>query len=1175
MAAMQQMNTNYVRAKVIIGDREFLSDAEDFPIHSISITSGCYDGNVFGIGNTYSARCQVEIADLGIIILGQKMEVYYEYQPGIWTLEGIFYIEEQPSVSGETMDIVGTGLLDHLDGRGAGKDIQLWGFKYEDERRNSTNRSILSIIKTAYPGVEFDFHVSEADREAFLDRYFVPVCKKFSDTPDGNWDDTEVFSYDNTDKMTARELLSGLAILFGGNVVERNGKVVFEPKTQMVGEQPIYSDDAYEDGYTLSRETYGFNSITVSHMPIKADVYGSSPSPNQTWIYYNDIEQGNVERVKDLLLASPSHDMNVKYDFDIENEIVGATIEAFGYTAFTQGDTNYHIGDFNFIGWSPYIFPGNLIKIIISEGNLVDFLVGEMTVSWDGGFTTSVSCNCDVGQNTDYSTSTSGSTTNASVAALIQNVVNSNSVNYAKVDLSNIADSTISGSKFIDGSISGSKFEDGSITGSKIEDSTITGSKIANSTIVDSNIKYGTITNASIADATLTGAKIKDATIVEANIADAAITTAKIKDGDITNAKIKDAEISFEKVDTSFVENLTASNAFLNSATINKLIADDADIRKLIFGSATGTAITTEFSNSVIAVLGDAQIKNAMIDSINANKITAGTIDTENVSISSNDGSLLINGSLQQFKDANGNVRIQIGKDAEGNFDFIVKDADGSTALFNAQGITTDGVPDGLIVDAKVNANANIHGSKLNIDSVIGGINDNGTTYLKTSKIYSDEEEQTLDVLFGRQEQRIDTIEGVIYTTEEYEVGETPTMYNYPVSSWTRLRPSDNLFPGDDLIILSDEELQEHIGAICFLKDSKKNWRFILNDDGDFEWKELPDVEKKTIVQKLASVSTSIDGMKSDVSRVTTTVTEQGTTIETQQSLIEQNAENITLKVSKDNILAEINASAEGIQINADKINLNGYVQFTDIRTPGTTTIDGGKITSGSVTATQIDVDSIFAEDITATGTISGAKIRTGYFGGDGVGWEVKSNGLFSSNSSYTTALTPASIGVYKSNGDGTTVDANTGVYISKNKSTVASISGDGSASFFDVSISDSKIYAGASKYTLTLPSKAGTIALKSDIPTIPTIPTEHTWLYKSVKSASRAGNGDYTMSVSSYVPSGSTLLAIVPIGINPDTTWNTRAYLKSVSLSGKTIAYRTVGSDAQAYTISYFLVYK
>ncbi len=51
-------------------------------------------------------------------------------------------------------------------------------------------------------------------------------------------------------------------------------------------------------------------------------------------------------------------------------------------------------------------------------------------------------------------------------------------------------------------------------------------------------------------------------------------------------------------------------------------------------------------------------------------------------------------------------------------------------------------------------------------------------------------------------------------------------------------------------------------------------------------------------------------------------------------------------------------------------------ISVENIYTDGTTTIDGGKITTDSITADQINVTDVFAQDITATGTITGATLK-------------------------------------------------------------------------------------------------------------------------------------------------------------------------------------------------------
>ena len=57
---------------------------------------------------------------------------------------------------------------------------------------------------------------------------------------------------------------------------------------------------------------------------------------------------------------------------------------------------------------------------------------------------------------------------------------------------------------------------------------------------------------------------------------------------------------------------------------------------------------------------------------------------------------------------------------------------------------------------------------------------------------------------------------------------------------------------------------------------------------------------------------------------------------------------------STGNIIATINASSEGVTISASKVNLTGYVTMTNLSTAGQTTINGGNVTTGTMSAERI-----------------------------------------------------------------------------------------------------------------------------------------------------------------------------------------------------------------------------
>lgn len=231
------------------------------------------------------------------------------------------------------------------------------------------------------------------------------------------------------------------------------------------------------------------------------------------------------------------------------------------------------------------------------------------------------------------------------------------------------------------------------------------------------------------------------ASLVKLEAVEASIDTLEANDATI-NGKLtaNEADIEKLKADTANIENLNAGYA-----KIDVLESQYGDIHTLIFGSATGDTIQTSFANAVIAQLGDAQIKSAMIESVAADKITAGEIITNDVTVKSADGRLIISDETIQISDEN-RVRVQIGKDASNDYSINIWDADGNL-MFSQGGITDKAIKEAIIRNDMVSENANISASKLDIDSLFTEINNSDKT-IKSTKVYLDEENQTLDVSF-------------------------------------------------------------------------------------------------------------------------------------------------------------------------------------------------------------------------------------------------------------------------------------------------------------------------------------------------------------------------------------------------------------------------------------------
>lgn len=169
-------------------------------------------------------------------------------------------------------------------------------------------------------------------------------------------------------------------------------------------------------------------------------------------------------------------------------------------------------------------------------------------------------------------------------------------------------------------------------------------------------------------------------------------------------------------------------------------------VNTIMFGSASGGSLTTEFSNSIVANIGDAQIKSAMIESIAADKITALDINTTKFKVHSENGMSYWQDNTIIIKDTD-RIRVQIGKDANSDYNMYVWDKNGNL-MFDALGLTEKGVIRKVVRDDIVQDNANINASKLDIESLFNVINEDGSHTLKSSKIYVDAKKQTLDVAF-------------------------------------------------------------------------------------------------------------------------------------------------------------------------------------------------------------------------------------------------------------------------------------------------------------------------------------------------------------------------------------------------------------------------------------------
>lgn len=473
----------------------------------------------------------------------------------------------------------------------------------------------------------------------------------------------------------------------------------------------------------------------------------------------------------------------------------------------------------------------------------------------------------------------------------------------------------------------------------------------------------------------------------------AVIENAYMTNANVENLKAHQAYIDQLKTNkieaiTADIVNLTASKATINEANIAKLQADYAqvgvlnadvaDIKTLMFGSATGKSLTTEFANAVVSVIGNAQIKDAMIDSIAASKITALDLNTTKFKVHSENGMSYWQDNTIIIKDTD-RIRVQIGKDANSDYNMYVWDKAGNL-MFDALGLTEKGVTRKVVRNDVVQDNANINASKLDIETLFSVINNDNTHTLKSNKIYLDNEKQTLNVImqaitsgagkdytqwggmmkvasdfitnklwwtenvdnesiktkFSTVNQKLDsyeiTLSDLYQQTNDnfmvYAVTETPNKDNYPAIDWfIPIYPSDDLFPSDNLTwTYSNDEYAKHHGAIAYNETAQKTWRWVKDDKGDWNWKEVSNTQLAYMLNQNASLKINLNKISTALSQTQKNIADNYSTTTQMNNAITQ-----AITAESNSIKLEVSGTY------ATKKNLESYATNDSLKSYATT----------------------------------------------------------------------------------------------------------------------------------------------------------------------------------------------------------------------------------------------
>ena len=173
---------------------------------------------------------------------------------------------------------------------------------------------------------------------------------------------------------------------------------------------------------------------------------------------------------------------------------------------------------------------------------------------------------------------------------------------------------------------------------------------------------------------------------------------------DILTAKILNADEGFFKELTAQLIKDESGNIIIdlinntiNASTIN---SDVAHIKNLLSGSGEFGDLQSIHLTVANSTIDEAVIKELIAAKISVADLMAHSATAELITLISQNGNpaIAFKGATQQFYDSDGNVRIQMGQDGKGNFNFIIRGSDGKTKMFDENGITADGTTIGGMI---------------------------------------------------------------------------------------------------------------------------------------------------------------------------------------------------------------------------------------------------------------------------------------------------------------------------------------------------------------------------------------------------------------------------------------------------------------------------------------------
>ena len=523
--------------------------------------------------------------------------------------------------------------------------------------------------------------------------------------------------------------------------------------------------------------------------------------------------------------------------------------------------------------------------------------------------------------------------------------------------------------------------------------------------------------------------------------------------GMIVAELVKAKEGVFDKltVDTAFMKYLDVKLISADKITTRILEAEQANIEKLSAKIIESNQINADMINVKNLLAGNAGVGNlqavhltaqnvtidqAVITDLIAKKMTVADLNTHTATadefmiISSGKAGIAFKNSTQQFYDSTGAVRVQIGQDGTGKFNFVVKNGD-KTALFDENGITQTGIPDNTIVNNMI-SDGTINKEKLSFTMVEpneqGGI-DISQVYLDGKKFgqqYTSFKDQTTEQITNitdpQKGQIVQSIQNSLFNEDGSSIYTKYTEYKQTVDGITQTVSNNKL----------DTDKKLDAASTSITQTADKLNLIATGGTGESKLELTPDF--------INLVSSKVVGIKADqinIDGVITAINTNGTTAGKTQ--IDAGA------ISTENVNA--------LLIKTGKLKSNNYKDPSNtspLYSQAGTLID---MENGAITSKNFSIDASGEAHFKGDGEFGGKiSANSGYIGGE-KGFVIEAGKLYSGLKDFPTQY-PSSISTNKNVyvgingialGDGNfMVDSNGKMYANQGEFTGKIVANDG-----------------------------------------------------------------------------------------------------------------------------------